>query len=60
MTSDASATGGPGDQDTGEEGMAGTDPEDAGKIGVGMEPDDAAEGEAMLQEAGDEGELQQR
>lgn len=47
----------PGDQDTGEAGVAGTDPADAGRIGVGMEPDDAAEGAAMLQEAGDEGEL---
>ena len=35
----------------------GTEARDAWKIGAGMEPDDAAEGEAMLQEAGDEGEL---
>lgn len=53
MTSEA----GPGDQDTGEEGMAGADPGEAGEIGAGMKPDDAVEGEAMLQEAGDEGEL---
>ena len=39
MTSPTNIPGGPGDQDTGEEGMAGADPEAAGEIGVGMEPD---------------------
>ena len=46
---------GPGDTDTGEEGVAPRAPEDSWRIGAGIEPDDAVEGAAALQEAEDAG-----
>jgi hypothetical protein len=48
----------PADGDTAEMGMAGTDDNDAAAIGAGIEPDDQAEGQAMLDEARESGKLQ--
>ena len=45
-------SGGAGDVDTGEEGVAPPDPEASWEVGAGMVPDDAAEGEAALQDSG--------
>ncbi len=45
--------GGPGDVDSGQEGVSPREPQDAWRIGAGIEPDEAAEGEAAVREAVD-------
>ncbi len=45
------SAGGAGDADTGELGVSPRDPQDAWRVGAGMQPDDAVEGEAAVQEA---------